>query len=99
MRLHVTESIPDTCIVWNTYRLLIQMSCRKQEVMQAALFPFPGGQCLSRPEHLSPINVPARIFHLGYLLLLDELDKKDSEYGIKAARVLHELQKKGTKPL
>lgn len=26
---------------------------------------------------------------------VDELDKKDSEYGIKAARVLHELQKKG----
>lgn len=58
-------------------------------------FHFRGANaCLGR-EHLSPINVPARIFHLGYLLLLDELDKKDSEYGIKAARVLHELQKKG----
>ena len=37
----------------------------------------------------------ARIFHLGYLLLLDELDKEDPEYGVAAARALDGLQKQG----
>lgn len=38
---------------------------------------------------------PAKIFHLGYLLLLDELDKDDEEYGVVAAKALDALQKKG----
>ncbi|MCR5019083.1 MAG: carbohydrate kinase family protein [Bacteroidales bacterium] len=38
---------------------------------------------------------PARIFHLGYLLLLDSLDKEDPEYGVAAARALDGLQKLG----
>lgn len=46
-------------------------------------------------DHFSHIDVPARIFHLGYLLLLDKLDAEDPEYGIVAARVLNELQQKG----
>lgn len=37
----------------------------------------------------------ARIFHLGYLLLLDSLDKADPEYGVAAARALDGLQKQG----
>jgi len=37
----------------------------------------------------------ARIFHLGYLLLLDSLDAEDSEYGVAAARALDGLQKQG----
>jgi len=39
----------------------------------------------------------AKIFHLGYLLLLDELDKDDPDYGIVAARVLDGLLKQGYK--
>lgn len=46
-------------------------------------------------EHIKPIDVPAKIFHLGYLLLLDKLDAPDKEYGVKAARVLDHLQKQG----
>jgi sugar/nucleoside kinase (ribokinase family) len=48
-------------------------------------------------EHFKPIDVPAKIFHLGYLLLLDRLDAEDPGYGVKAARVLHLLQQKGYK--
>ena len=47
------------------------------------------------PEHITGIDVPAKIFYLGYLLLLDELDAKDDEYGTKAARTLAEMRKKG----
>jgi sugar/nucleoside kinase (ribokinase family) len=46
-------------------------------------------------DHIRSVDVPARIFHLGYLLLLDEMDKADPEYGVVAARALKELQGKG----
>src|SRR5260370_8912965 len=39
----------------------------------------------------------ARIFHLGYLLLLDALDQPDSSFGTKAARLLSQAQSAGMK--
>lgn len=47
--------------------------------------------------HIEAIDTDARIFHLGYLLLLDKLDADDSEYGVRAARALDMLRKKGYK--
>lgn len=47
---------------------------------------------------LSHVPVPTlgcRIFHLGYLLLLDELDKPDAEYGTVASRLLKAVQGAG----
>ncbi len=38
-----------------------------------------------------------RIFHLGYLLLLDALDQPDAKYGTKAARLLATAQAAGVK--
>ncbi len=38
-----------------------------------------------------------RIFHLGYLLLLDALDEPDAKYGTKAARLLAGAQAAGVK--
>ena len=46
-------------------------------------------------EHLSQIDVDAKIFYLAYLLLLDKLDGTDPEYGTPAARILKEIQSKG----
>lgn len=54
-----------------------------------------GANALLSPEMIEAIDVPALIFHLGYLLLLDKLDSADAEYGVVAARVLDNLQKKG----
>lgn len=48
-------------------------------------------------KHFFQIDVPAKIFHLGYLLLLDKLDTDDRDYGIRAAKALHILQEKGYK--
>jgi sugar/nucleoside kinase (ribokinase family) len=42
-------------------------------------------------------KIPARIFHLGYLLLLDELDRPDAKFGTKAARLLARAQAAGVK--
>ncbi len=39
----------------------------------------------------------AKLFHLGYLLLLDELDEPDTKFGTKAARLLSAAQDAGLK--
>ena len=46
-------------------------------------------------EQVLDCECPAKIFHLGYLLLLDGLDKEDPEYGVAAARALDGLSKQG----
>ena len=45
------------------------------------------------------INLNAKIFYLGYLLLLDKLDAADPEYGTCGAKVLKLMQEKGYKTL
>jgi sugar/nucleoside kinase (ribokinase family) len=56
-----------------------------------------GANALLDYEHFKVIETNAKIFHLGYLLLLDKLDSEDKEYGVVAARVLDMLHKKGYK--
>jgi sugar/nucleoside kinase (ribokinase family) len=42
-------------------------------------------------------KIKARLFHLGYLLLLDALDDTDKRFGTKAARLLASAQEAGIK--
>jgi len=56
-----------------------------------------GTNALWRGEDLDFRNHPARIFHYGYFLLLDELDKADARFGTKAARLLAAAQAAGLK--
>jgi len=56
-----------------------------------------GANKLLCAEHFQNIETNAKIFHLGYLLLLDKLDELDSEYGVVAAKVLANMRKKGYK--
>src|ERR1041384_7003511 len=60
-------------------------------------FHFPGANALWRGEELDFIKTKARIFHLGYLLLLDALDEPDAKFGTKAARLLSCAQEAGIK--
>ncbi len=46
-------------------------------------------------EDLDFTKIKARIFHLGYLLLLDALDTADEQHGTKAARLLAEAREAG----
>lgn len=48
-------------------------------------------------EHVPVSDLSCRIFHLGYLLLLDRLDMPDETYGTKAARLLKLVQDAGIK--
>lgn len=56
-----------------------------------------GANALWRGEDLNFQKSTARIFHLGYLLLLDALDQPDSKFGTKAARLLAQAQAAGVK--
>ena len=42
-------------------------------------------------------SLDCKIFHAGYILLLDALDKEDDEYGTRMARLLDKVSKKGIK--
>src|SRR5262249_44508957 len=56
-----------------------------------------GANALWKGTDLDFKNTKPRIFHLGYLLLLDALDKPDAKYGTAAARLLAEAQAAGIK--
>lgn len=60
-------------------------------------FHYRGANAHLGVDQVLSVSSDARIFHLGYLLLLDDLDKDDTEYGVAAARALDGLQKKGYK--
>jgi len=56
-----------------------------------------GANALFGPQHILVESLTCSIFHLGYLLLLDEMDKPDDEYGTVAARALQAIQEQGIK--
>ncbi|HVV01939.1 MAG TPA: carbohydrate kinase family protein [Verrucomicrobiae bacterium] len=56
-----------------------------------------GANALWSGEDLDFAKSSARIFHLGYLLLLDALDRPDARYGTKAARLLARAEAAGMK--
>jgi sugar/nucleoside kinase (ribokinase family) len=60
-------------------------------------FHYRGANALWRGEDLDFSKSKAKIFHLGYLLLLDALDEPDAKFGTKAARMLAAAQEAGMK--
>ncbi len=60
-------------------------------------FHYRGANALWRGDDLDFSKTKAKIFHLGYLLLLDALDEPDAKFGTKAARLLASAQEAGVK--
>ena len=60
-------------------------------------FHYRGANALWRGDDIDFTKTKARIFHLGYLLLLDALDEPDAKFGTKAARMLSAAQEAGIK--
>ena len=56
-----------------------------------------GANAFLGPEHFDFTTNSGKIFHLGYLLLLDQLDQMDAEFGTVAARILHIAREAGFK--
>lgn len=49
------------------------------------------------PDDVDVESLDCEIFHIGYILLLDEFDKEDAKYGTVMAGFLKKLQDKGIK--
>ena len=60
-------------------------------------FHYRGANALWKGEEMDFTRTKAKIFHLGYLLLLDALDETDVKFGTKAARLLAAAQAAGLK--
>ena len=60
-------------------------------------FHYQGANALWTGKDLDFRKVPAKLFHLGYLLLLDGLDQEDFRFGTKAARLLSAARDAGLK--
>jgi sugar/nucleoside kinase (ribokinase family) len=60
-------------------------------------FHYRGANASWNGGDLDFARIKARIFHLGYLLLLDALDEPDAKFGTKAARLLAAAQEAGMK--
>ncbi|OJV87091.1 MAG: hypothetical protein BGO34_12060 [Bacteroidia bacterium 44-10] len=58
-------------------------------------FHYRGANALLDYPDFEKMESSAKIFHIGYLLLLDKLDSFDEEYGTVGAKVLHMLKSKG----
>jgi len=69
----------------------------EQEGGRRTFFHYRGANALWRGDDIDFSKTKARIFHLGYLLLLDALDEPDAKFGTKAARLLSCAQEAGIK--
>ncbi len=58
-------------------------------------FHYKGTNRLFQPHHVDIEHLPVKMFHLGYLLLMDSMDLPDPEFGTVAARFLSQLQNAG----
>ena len=58
-------------------------------------FHYPGTNRLFAPQHVDLDHLSVRMFHLGYLLLMEALDQPDPEFGTVAARFLAQVQSRG----
>ncbi|WP_034456899.1 carbohydrate kinase family protein [Buttiauxella noackiae] len=62
---------------------------------QRTFFHSPGANRLLDLPAFDRLETSFKIFHLGYLLLLDSLDMEDAEYGTRSARLLAQMTQLG----
>ena len=64
---------------------------------QRTFFTYMGANAKFVEEDIDWDKVPAKLFHIGYILLLDALDQPDDECGSKMAKLLRAAQAHGLK--
>ncbi len=69
----------------------------EQQTGRRTFFHWRGANALWDGADLDFGKIKARMFHLGYLLLLDALDAPDKKFGTKAAALLAKAQEAGLK--
>ncbi|WP_413741575.1 carbohydrate kinase family protein [Sodalis sp. RH15] len=66
-----------------------------QKSGQRTFFHAPGANRLLDLDAFETLQTTHRIFHLGYLLLLDRLDSPDPAFGTRSARLLAQMRQRG----
>ncbi|MBQ8229426.1 MAG: carbohydrate kinase family protein [Clostridia bacterium] len=64
---------------------------------ERTFFSHRGANAVFSPADVRIDELNCRIFHLGYLLLLNKFDEEDKEFGTAAARFLRDVQLRGIK--
>lgn len=67
------------------------------QTKERTFFQHAGANAYYGEEHIDWDKLDVNIFHIGYILLLPNLDQVDAEYGTKMARLLHRAQSLGMK--
>lgn len=62
---------------------------------ERTFFHHRGANAEFSPGHISVDALTCRMLHIGYILLLDEFDREDPEYGTVMARFLGQVQQAG----
>ena len=62
---------------------------------ERTFFHHKGANSEFSPSHVSVDSMTCRMLHIGYILLLDEFDREDPEYGTVMARFLKSVQEAG----
>lgn len=64
---------------------------------ERTFFHIRGSNAEFGPADIDLASLGCAILHIGYIFLLDEFDRDDSEYGTVMARFLHDVQQAGIK--
>lgn len=64
---------------------------------QRTFFHFRGANAKFSEKHIDWNRLNVDILHIGYILLLDELDRPDNKFGTKMARLLASARSRGIK--
>lgn len=64
---------------------------------ERTIFHARGANALFSPDDVDVDALDCRIFHIGYILLLDSMDEADETYGTRLASLLKRVQEKGIK--
>ena len=64
---------------------------------QRTFFHYRGTNAIFDESYINWDSIDSELLHIGYILLLDALDKEDDEYGTQMARLLHSAQQRGIK--
>ncbi len=62
---------------------------------ERTFFHHKGANSEFSPAHIAVDSLTCKMLHIGYILLLDEFDREDPEYGTVMARFLRDVQKAG----
>ncbi len=87
----------DLSMVQRSGRTSFTAVMSNNQTKERTFFQHAGANAYYGEEHIDWDRLQADIFHIGYILLLPNLDREDPEFGTKMARLLHRAQSMGMK--